>query len=128
MHRQQQPIFLSSRQWPFLATGSSSQCLDSDAVGMPLQVDATIEYALQRHKAALSFADLRLDSPYNTYLHAGLPPTPIANPGGLASSCAYARAQQRSLLCLLRPRHARVRDDARAAPSQRRPLPALKRK
>jgi UPF0755 protein len=50
-------------------------------LGMPLQVDATIEYALQRHKAALSFADLRIDSPYNTYLHAGLPPTPIANPG-----------------------------------------------
>ena len=50
-------------------------------LGMPLQVDATIEYALQRHKAALSFGDLRIDSPYNTYLHAGLPPTPIANPG-----------------------------------------------
>jgi UPF0755 protein len=48
---------------------------------MPLQVDATIEYALPAHKAALSFADLKLDSPYNTYTHAGLPPTPIANPG-----------------------------------------------
>jgi UPF0755 protein len=50
-------------------------------LGMPLQVDATIEYALARHKSALSFGDLRIDSPYNTYLHAGLPPTPIANPG-----------------------------------------------
>ena len=49
--------------------------------GMPLQVDAAIEYALPRHKAVLSFADLKLDSPYNTYTHAGLPPTPIANPG-----------------------------------------------
>ncbi len=48
---------------------------------MPLQVDATIEYALPEHKSRLSFADLRIDSPYNTYLHAGLPPTPIANPG-----------------------------------------------
>lgn len=48
---------------------------------MPLQVDATIEYALPEHKAALSFADLRIDSPYNTYVHSGLPPTPIANPG-----------------------------------------------
>jgi UPF0755 protein len=48
---------------------------------MPLQVDATIEYALPEHKAALSFADLKRDSPYNTYLHDGLPPTPIANPG-----------------------------------------------
>lgn len=48
---------------------------------MPLQVDATIEYALPSHKSELSFADLRIDSPYNTYVHAGLPPTPIANPG-----------------------------------------------
>lgn len=48
---------------------------------MPLQVDATIEYALPQHKAQLSFGDLKIDSPYNTYLHPGLPPTPIANPG-----------------------------------------------
>jgi UPF0755 protein len=44
-------------------------------------VDATIEYALPEHKRALSFADLKIDSPYNSYTHAGLPPTPIANPG-----------------------------------------------
>jgi UPF0755 protein len=49
--------------------------------GMPLEVDATIEYALPRHKSQLSFADLRIDSPYNSYRHTGLPPTPIANPG-----------------------------------------------
>jgi UPF0755 protein len=48
---------------------------------MPLQVDATIEYALPEHKSELSFADLKIDSPYNTYVHPGLPPTPIANPG-----------------------------------------------
>lgn len=48
---------------------------------MPLQVDATIEYALPAHKTQLSFADLKVNSPYNTYLHTGLPPTPIANPG-----------------------------------------------
>ena len=50
-------------------------------LGMPLQVDATIEYALPRHKSALSLHDLQVDSPYNTYQHTGLPPTPIANPG-----------------------------------------------
>jgi UPF0755 protein len=49
--------------------------------GMPLEIDATIEYALPQHKNALSFEDLALDSPYNTYKHVGLPPTPIANPG-----------------------------------------------
>jgi UPF0755 protein len=48
---------------------------------MPLEVDATIEYALPQHKSALSFGDLKIDSPFNTYTHAGLPPTPIANPG-----------------------------------------------
>ncbi|HEY1868933.1 MAG TPA: endolytic transglycosylase MltG [Candidatus Cybelea sp.] len=48
---------------------------------MPLQVDATIEYALPEHKAQLSFGDLKIDSPYNSYTHVGLPPTPIANPG-----------------------------------------------
>ncbi|HYL26254.1 MAG TPA: endolytic transglycosylase MltG, partial [Candidatus Nitrosotalea sp.] len=50
-------------------------------LAMPLQIDASIEYALPQHKSRLSFADLKIDSPYNTYLHAGLPPTPIANPG-----------------------------------------------
>jgi UPF0755 protein len=50
-------------------------------IGMPLQVDATIEYTLPEHKAELSLRDLRVDSPYNTYSHTGLPPTPIANPG-----------------------------------------------
>jgi UPF0755 protein len=48
---------------------------------MPLQVDATIEYTFARHKDVITYADLARDSPYNTYLHAGLPPTPIANPG-----------------------------------------------
>ncbi|MEO6835995.1 MAG: endolytic transglycosylase MltG [Candidatus Tumulicola sp.] len=50
-------------------------------LGMPLEVDATIEYALPQHKTALSFGDLKIDSPFNSYTHAGLPPTPIANPG-----------------------------------------------
>jgi UPF0755 protein len=58
-------------------------------IGMPLQVDATIEYALPEHKAALSFADLKIDSPYNTYLHTGLPPTPIANPGRPSLEAAF---------------------------------------
>lgn len=58
-------------------------------LGMPLQVDATIEYALPSHKTALSFADLKIDSPYNTYLYAGLPPTPIANPGRSSLDAAF---------------------------------------
>lgn len=50
-------------------------------VKMRLQCDATVQYALPEHKTRLFYADLRVDSPYNTYRHAGLPPTPIANPG-----------------------------------------------
>jgi len=57
--------------------------------GMPLQVDATIEYALPQHKSALSYGDLAIDSPYNTYVHAGLPPTPIANPGKASPDAAF---------------------------------------
>lgn len=49
--------------------------------GMPLQIDATVQYALPRWKPKLSKEDLKIDSPYNTYLHPGLPPGPICNPG-----------------------------------------------
>ncbi len=49
--------------------------------GMPLQVDASLEYIFKRHKDVITYSDLALDSPYNTYRHTGLPPTPIANPG-----------------------------------------------
>lgn len=59
------------------------------ARGMLLQIDATIEYALPHHKAVLSFGDLALDSPYNTYRYPGLPPTPIANPGARAIWAAF---------------------------------------
>jgi UPF0755 protein len=58
-------------------------------LGMPLQVDAAIEYALPQHKSELSFSDLRFDSPYNTYIHTGLPPTPIANPGRPSLNAAF---------------------------------------
>jgi UPF0755 protein len=57
--------------------------------GMPLGIDATIRYALNDYARPLTDADLRLNSPYNTRLHKGLPPTPIGNPG-LASIEAAA--------------------------------------
>lgn len=54
----------------------------------PLQVDATIQYALGYQaeekrwwKTHLAEKDLKLDTPYNTYKYTGLPPTPISNPG-----------------------------------------------
>lgn len=50
-------------------------------LGMALQADATIEYTLSKPLASLTPEDLKIDSPYNTYLYPGLPPTPIGNPG-----------------------------------------------
>lgn len=49
-------------------------------LGMPLQVDATVQYALGKAKEDLKFDDLDVDSPYNTYKNSGLPPGPISSP------------------------------------------------
>lgn len=51
------------------------------AIGMRLQVDATFAYTLGKGSLELTVEDLKSDSPYNTYVIKGLPPTPIANPG-----------------------------------------------
>ena len=49
--------------------------------GMPLQIDATVLYALNRPQESVSFKDREVNSPYNTYKISGLPPGPIASPG-----------------------------------------------
>lgn len=46
-----------------------------------LQIDASLLYALPDHEGAITSADMETDSPYNLYKYAGLPPTPISNPG-----------------------------------------------
>ena len=56
-------------------------------IGMKLDADPTIQYALGDWRE-LTLDDLKLDSPYNTYLNAGLPPTPIANAGQSALDAA----------------------------------------
>jgi UPF0755 protein len=64
------------------------------AQGMPLQIDATLIYA--RGDAAnrsLSDADKQIDSPFNTYLHTGLPPTPISSVSEASLRAALAPAQ-----------------------------------
>ncbi len=50
-------------------------------MGIPLQIDATILYAMGERGIGLTLADLEIDSPYNTYQIGGLPPTPIGAPG-----------------------------------------------
>ncbi len=55
-----------------------------------LESDATIQYALDSHKTTVTPEDLKLDSPYNTYLYDGLPPGAICNPG---ADAIYAALQ-----------------------------------
>jgi UPF0755 protein len=85
----------------------ASVFLNRLAAGMPLQADPTVQYALGSDpanaarfgywKPDLTLADLAIDSPYNTYVHAGLPPGPIANPG-LDSILAVLRPAQTDYL------------------------------
>jgi len=65
-------------------------------IGMKLDADPTIQYAKGTWDE-LSLDDLKLDSPYNTYLNAGLPPSPIANPG-LAALQAAAQPEKTDFL------------------------------
>ncbi len=54
-------------------------------IGMPLQLNSTVQYAAHlRGQISLSRNATKIDSPFNTYLHTGLPPTPISNPGLMA--------------------------------------------
>jgi UPF0755 protein len=50
-------------------------------MGMPLQIDASFQYVNGKNTYQLTLDDLKIDSPYNTYVYKGLTPTPISNPG-----------------------------------------------
>jgi UPF0755 protein len=69
-------------------------------IGMALQCDPTVIYAAQlegRYRGVIYRSDLESKNPYNTYVHAGLPPGPIANPG-LASLKAALHPAESSYL------------------------------
>lgn len=79
-------------------TEIASILLNRFKIGMALNADATLQYALGYQddekswwKRQLSREDKKINSPYNTYLHSGLPPAPICNPG-LSSLQAVANA------------------------------------
>jgi UPF0755 protein len=66
--------------------------------GMPLQTDPTVIYGMgTRFDGNLRKKDLQTDTPWNTYLRPGLPPTPIAMPGKAALLAAVQPAQSKSL-------------------------------
>ncbi len=66
-----------SEERPIIA-GVIYNRLDAD---MKLQMCSSIQYSLDERKASLSYDDLAIDSPYNTYLYEGLPPAPLGCPG-----------------------------------------------
>jgi UPF0755 protein len=72
-------------------------------LGMPLEVDASIEYTFPEHHDVITRRDLEIDSPYNTYRHTGLPPTPIANPGKASLDAAFAPAKSDYLYYVAKP-------------------------
>ena len=70
------------------------------SLNMPLQVDVSFKYINGKTTLDLTPADLKIDSPYNSYLYTGLPPTPICNPG-LDSILASLRPTKSSFLYFL---------------------------
>jgi UPF0755 protein len=61
-------------------------------MGMPLQMDSTLQYALGKYGERMLYADKKVDSPYNTYKYKGLPPGPISCPGRASLEAAMAPA------------------------------------
>jgi UPF0755 protein len=58
------------------------------AKGMPLQMDSTVLYAIGQDGGPVTSQDLKIESPYNSYLNTGLPPTPICMPSEVALKAA----------------------------------------
>ncbi len=72
-------------------------------IGMPLQTDPSVIYGLgPRFDGDLRRADLKADTPYNTYTRRGLPPTPIAMPGAAAIEAALHPADTKALYFVAR--------------------------
>ena len=69
---------------------------------MPLQADPTVQYAVAKERRALTRADLASDNAYNTYVHRGLPPGPIASPGLAAIEAALDPAPVKFLYFVAR--------------------------
>lgn len=86
-------------------------------IGMPLQLDATVQYAIATNKCknqsecswwpSTTLEDRKIDSRFNTYKYAGLPPNPIANPG-LSSIKAVINPQESDYLYYLHGKNGEI--------------------
>lgn len=84
-------------------------------IGMPLQTDPTIIYGLgTAYDGNIHKRDLKIDSPYNTYTHVGLPPTPIAMPGRPAIHAVLHPATGKALYFVARGNGSHVFSDTLA--------------
>lgn len=97
-------------------------------IGMALQADPTVQYAVMQRegkKRRLYFRDYDIDHPYNTYNYRGLPPGPLTNPS-LSSMQAVVEAEAHDYLYFVATEHGEhafsktLRDHARAANEYRR--------
>jgi len=84
-------------------------------IGMALQADSTVNYVIDGKNPSLTAAEMKTNSPYNTYLYAGLPPGPICNPGVNALRAAAHPTKNSWLYFLTTPsgdvKYARTFDD-----------------
>ena len=88
-----------ARERPLIAAVIYNRLKD----GIPLGIDATTRYAIDKPSGALTRSELELDSPYNTRKRAGLPPTPIGNPGLAALRAAAAPANVKYRYFVVKP-------------------------
>lgn len=74
-------------------------------IGIPLQADPTVQYALGTHRERLLYSDIRRveENPYNTYQIRGLPPGPIGSPSSTAIEATLYPAQTKHLYFVARP-------------------------
>lgn len=72
-------------------------------LGMPLQIDATVRYAVGNYSSPITTSQLHSSSPWNTYVHTGLPPTPINSPGLASIQAAAHPASTNFLYFVVKP-------------------------